>query len=101
MNLRAGACPDWAGVVASGTMSTIRSMTAGTVRGVVWLGTGLMMAGVSLAQQAPAPAGGAPQPPTPSRPDEPPAIMTVLVLAVIGGLVLFASLLPSKRGHQD
>lgn len=60
-------------------------------------------ADIALAQPGTqVPAGPtAPTPPTPSKPDEPPAITTFAVLAVLVGLVLFASLLPVKRGHQD
>jgi hypothetical protein len=62
---------------------------------MAWMGMVLMNAAVAAAQVP------APSPPTPSKPDEPPVIMTLIVIAVIAGLVLFASLMPAKRGHQD
>lgn len=40
-------------------------------------------------------------PPTPSKPDEPPLVMTYLGAIVTVGLLAGAALIPSKRGHQD
>jgi|GEM_PF-2528252 len=40
-------------------------------------------------------------PPTPGKPDTPPAITNYLTIVVIVGAVVGASLIPSKRGHQD
>jgi hypothetical protein len=41
------------------------------------------------------------KPPTPSKPDDPPAIWNYLTMATLIGMVALAALLPSKRGHQD
>jgi hypothetical protein len=41
------------------------------------------------------------KPPTPSKPDDPPLVMTYLGGIVVVGLMGFAALIPSKRGHQD
>ncbi|MFA6044428.1 MAG: hypothetical protein WC718_05540 [Phycisphaerales bacterium] len=40
-------------------------------------------------------------PPTPSKPDEPPAILSLLATLVIVGAVAAPGLLNPKRGHQD
>lgn len=56
--------------------------------------------GEALAQGQ-TPGATAPVPPAPSKPDNPPAVMMFLTMVVIAGLVLFAALMPSKRGHQD
>lgn len=58
----------------------------------------------AVAQQAP-PSGPAKdttlRPPTPSKPDEPPLVMTYLGGLLCLGLIALAALIPSKRGHQD
>jgi hypothetical protein len=41
------------------------------------------------------------RPPAPMTADKPPIIRTYLVAALLGGGILLASLIPSKRGHQD
>ena len=65
----------------------------------------LMLAGSpALAQQAPnpnAPKDNTLKPPTPSKPDEPPLVMTYLGGLLCVGLIALAALIPSKRGHQD
>lgn len=53
----------------------------------------------AVAQQENAPA--APTPPTPSKADEPPAIMSFLLLAVLVGAIVGANLIATKRSHQD
>jgi len=53
----------------------------------------------AMAQQENAPA--APTPPTPSKADEPPAIMSFLLLAVLVGAIVGANLIATKRSHQD
>jgi hypothetical protein len=40
------------------------------------------------------------RPPTPSKPDEIP-VMTYIAAVLVFGLMGFAALIPSKRGHQD
>ncbi|MBI1189651.1 MAG: hypothetical protein GC200_03085 [Tepidisphaera sp.] len=55
---------------------------------------------LALAQpQAPAPTTV--NPPTPSKPDDPPAILSLLATVVIIGAVCAPALLNPKRGHQD
>jgi hypothetical protein len=66
----------------------------------------LAVAGVassSLAQPAPDPNAPPkpPAPPTLGKPDEPPTVMSFLVMVLIIGAVMGANLIPSKRGHQD
>lgn len=56
---------------------------------------------VAWAQPPAADAPAAPSPPTPGKPDEPPVVMNYFVMLVILGAVIGASLIPSKRGHQD
>jgi hypothetical protein len=60
---------------------------------------------VSLPALGQAPPGtGAPAPlapPTPGRPDKPPAAWNYITMILIAGMVIGASLIPSKRGHQD
>jgi hypothetical protein len=41
------------------------------------------------------------KPPTPSKPDDPPVVMTYLAVLLTIGLIAGAALVPSKRGHQD
>ena len=41
------------------------------------------------------------KPPTPSKPDDPPVVMTYLAVLLTIGLIAGAALIPSKRGHQD
>lgn len=43
----------------------------------------------------------APKPPTTSDRDTAPKILNYALLALLVGLVLGASMFPSKRGHQD
>jgi hypothetical protein len=61
----------------------------------------LAAAAMPAAAQTPPPAAEPLRPPTPGRPDKPPSAWNYMALVVIGGLVLGASLIPSKRGHQD
>ncbi len=55
---------------------------------------------LAAAQQAPAPPTR-PTPPTPGKADDPPAIMSFLLLAVLAGAVVGANLIATKRSHQD
>ena len=41
------------------------------------------------------------KPPRVEDSDDPPTIRMYLVTALLGGLVVGANLIPSKRGHQD
>lgn len=41
------------------------------------------------------------RPPTPGKADEPPMLMIVLLSIVLVALVIGATLIPSRRGHQD
>ena len=41
------------------------------------------------------------RPPTPTKPDDPPAAMSYITMALLIGLLVGAALIPSKRGHQD
>lgn len=41
------------------------------------------------------------RPPAPNQADTPPILLTYLAAVVLGGAVVVASLIPSKRGHQD
>ena len=41
------------------------------------------------------------RPPQPGKPDDPPLVWNYLTMAAVLGLVGFAALIPSKRGHQD
>ncbi len=41
------------------------------------------------------------RPPTPTKPDEPPLAMSYVGAVILVGLLGFAALIPSKRGHQD
>jgi hypothetical protein len=66
----------------------------------------LAVAGVAssaLAQPAPDPNAPPkpPAPPTLGKPDEPPTVMSFLVMVLIIAAVMGANLIPSKRGHQD
>jgi hypothetical protein len=63
-----------------------------------------MLAAPALAQNAPVDPAKAKEPlkpPTPSKPDEPPLAMTYISAVLVVGLMAFAALIPSKRGHQD
>ncbi len=51
---------------------------------------------VTLAQDT-----GAPVPPTPSKPDDPPALTSFLLMLVIAALIVGANAVATKRGHQD
>ncbi|GJQ30544.1 MAG: hypothetical protein HBSAPP03_24280 [Phycisphaerae bacterium] len=64
----------------------------------VWATASLGLAGVAMAQ---GPQVGAPSPPTPVKPDDPPAIMSFLIMIAMIALVVFANAIPTKRGHQD
>jgi hypothetical protein len=55
----------------------------------------------AMAQQAPTPKDTTLKPPTPSKPDEPPLVMTYVGGLLCVGLIALAALIPSKRGHQD
>lgn len=46
-------------------------------------------------------APGAPVPPTPAKPDDPPAIMSFLIMLAIAALIVGANAVATKRGHQD
>lgn len=65
----------------------------------------VMLGGVPALAQAPnnpnAPKDTTLKPPTPSKPDEPPLVMTYLGGLLCVGLIALAALIPSKRGHQD
>lgn len=64
-------------------------------------GAGLAATPASLAQPQGAPPTTV-NPPTPSKPDEPPAILSLLAtVVIIGAVVAPATLLKPKRGHQD
>jgi hypothetical protein len=41
------------------------------------------------------------RPPTPGKADQPPMLMIVLLSIVLIALVIGATLMPSRRGHQD
>jgi hypothetical protein len=41
------------------------------------------------------------KPPTPPKADKPPAIMNMLILVVIAALIIGATFMPTRRGHQD
>lgn len=58
---------------------------------------GATLLGGTLAAQE----GGAPRPPTTNEEDTSPQILNYVLLAVLVGAVVGASVLPSKRGHQD
>ena len=65
----------------------------------------MLAAGLALILLA-LPASGQPsvdemRPPSVTSTGEPPVIRMYLVTALIGGLVIGANLIPSKRGHQD
>ena len=44
---------------------------------------------------------GPPQPPTPVKPDDPPAILSFLLMILLVAATVFANAIPTKRGHQD
>lgn len=60
---------------------------------------GLAMTGMVWAQEALPPT--APLPPNPTKPDEPPAVLSFLLTIVMVALVVFANAVATKRGHQD
>lgn len=81
-------------------------------RTIGWLAVGAAIALSAPAQgqlTRPQPAGGPGGgggpinivPPKPGTPDTPPTLMLIGVSAVLGGIVVGAALIPSKRGHQD
>jgi hypothetical protein len=41
------------------------------------------------------------RPPQPGKPEDPPKVWNYIFLTLAVGLVGFAALIPSKRGHQD
>ncbi len=43
----------------------------------------------------------APSPPTPVKPDEPPAVLSFLIMIGLIAATVFANAIPTKRGHQD
>jgi len=53
----------------------------------------VLCAGSALAQSL--------RPPTPRKSDDPPYIWNIFIMLVIVGAVFGASMIPSKRGHQD
>ncbi len=68
----------------------------------------VMTAGTALGQltppQQPAGPGGFSQdlsPPVPRKADSPPTLTNIFVMVALGGAVIGASMIPSKRGHQD
>jgi hypothetical protein len=42
-----------------------------------------------------------PSPPRPNKADDPSVLIQYLLAVVIGAAVVFAGVIPSKRGHQD
>gem|GEM_PF-4316697 len=79
-------------------MNTLSRAAVLSARTAGWVGGMALTAAIAVAQQAPS---GLPATPTPAKPDTPPTLMTLLVVFLIAGLTLFASLMPAKRGHQD
>jgi hypothetical protein len=70
-----------------------------------FLAAALLLAGVAaspaLAQNQPAKSTTL-NPPTPRKSDSsPPVLWNYFVLIIIGGTLIVANLIPSKRGHQD
>lgn len=57
-------------------------------------------AAMAIPQDQPA-AATPPAPPTPDKPDDPPVVLNYLTMLIILAVVIGASLIPSKRGHQD
>lgn len=78
-------------------MITSRTIRAGIL--ALPLAAALWVATPALAQ--PNKQQGAPTPPTPKQPDDPPIIMNYLVMVAIVAAILGANAIPSKRGHQD
>lgn len=76
--------------------------TSRTIRaGLLALPLAALLSAATPAQAQPNKQQGAPSPPTPKQPDEPPIIMNYLVLVAIVAAILGANAIPSKRGHQD
>lgn len=72
-------------------------LAAGMAAGVLALGAVLPAAAQPQAPQQPTSL----QPPRARVSGKPPIVWNILGGVVIGGLILAASLIPSKRGHQD
>ncbi len=76
-----------------------------SVRRSVMLGAiacGIVVAGTALPVQAqPAAPKEAIRPPRANKADDPNLIINVIGLLIIGAAVLGASVIPSRRGHQD
>ncbi|MCC6675903.1 MAG: hypothetical protein IT436_02050 [Phycisphaerales bacterium] len=78
-------------------MSTSRTIRAG----ILALPLAAVLWAAAPAQAQPNKQQGAPTPPTPKQPDEPPIIMNYLVMVAVAAAILGANAIPSKRGHQD
>lgn len=78
-------------------MNTSRTIRAG----VLALPLAALLWAAAPAEAQPGKQQGAPSPPTPKQPDEPPIVMNYLVLLVVAAAILGANAIPSKRGHQD
>lgn len=63
------------------------------------IGTGLLAGTPAKAQNQPAPTQITP--PTPQKPGDPPAVMSLLGTAAVIGACVGAVMLAPKRGHQD
>lgn len=53
------------------------------------------------AAQANRPVSNRAVPPSPKRSDDAPVLWNYLFAVVLGGAVMVATMIPSKRGHQD
>jgi hypothetical protein len=72
----------------------------GRLIGAAAVAAGLTFSAGALAQNAPPPPTTF-SPPRAKTPDKPPLLGNIAVAALILGVVVGASLIPSKRGHQD
>lgn len=66
----------------------------------VWAAGTIALPSVSLAQATPPPSTAI-SPPRAKTPDKPPLLGNIAVAILVLGVVVGASLIPSKRGHQD
>lgn len=64
------------------------------------LATAVFWTGVAWAQTTPGEVPP-PSPPTPGKPDEPPAIMSFLLMLLLVAGVILVNALATKRSHQD
>jgi hypothetical protein len=80
-----------------------RHARQGRAFGAIAGAAALWIAATASGQATPPPSSAlsAAKPPTAKVPDKPPLLGNILVGLVILGAVVTASLLPSKRGHQD